>query len=312
MYHKESLASKRRMGRRNLRDNVDYYLMMLPVIILIVLFCYLPLFGVVISFQNYKAGRPFFGDRVQWVGLKWFREFVNSFYFGRIIRNTLWINLLNLFMGFWVPIAFALMLNELRLPRLKKTIQTLSYMPHFVSAVVIAGMVTNFIADDGIVPKLLSYLGVSVKSLNTNKAAFPWIYVLTMVWQSFGWNSILYLSTLSAIDPALYESAGLDGANRFKRIWYITLPEMVPLIMIQLILSIGNLLNANSTQILLMYNTSVYETMDVIGTYVYREGLTGGRFSYGAASGLLMSIISFILLFCANKVSSKCTDFSLW
>lgn len=307
------MAQKTRvLSRRDRSDNLQYYLMMLPVIVMIIIFCYLPLFGIIISFQDYRAGRPFLGAGVKWVGLKWFREFVTSYYFPRIIRNTLRINLLSLFMGFWVPIVFALMLNELRQERYKKTIQTVSYMPHFISNVVIAGMVINFVADDGIIPKLLGMIGVSVKSLNTNNAVFPWIYVITTVWQSFGWSSILYLSTLSAIDPVLYEAADIDGAKRGQKIWYITLPQMLPLIMIQLILRIGSMLTSNRELILLMYNSSIYESMDVIGTYVYRDALQGGRYSYGAACGLLMSILSFTLVFISNKVSAKTTDFSLW
>lgn len=301
-----------RISRRDLRDNVQYYMMMLPVIALILIFCYFPMFGIVIAFQDYRAGRPFLGDKTVWVGLKWFKEFVSSYYFGRILRNTIYINLLKLLMGFWVPIVFALLLNEVRLPKFKKTIQTLSYMPHFISAVVVAGMLINFIADDGIIPLLLGKIGIQVKSLNTNNSAFPWIYVLTTVWQGFGWSSILYLSTLSAIDPVLYEAADIDGATRMKKIWYVTLPFMLPLIMIQLILQIGNILTANTQLILLMYNSSVYSSMDVIGTYVYRDALKGGRFSYGAACGLLLSVMSFLLVFIANKISAKTTDFSLW
>lgn len=306
------IAGRHRIRRRDLRDNAEYYLMMLPVIVLIIMFCYLPLFGVLIAFQDYQPGRPFLGAKTVWVGLKWFKEFVSSFYFRRILRNTLYINLLKLVMGFWVPIVFALLLNELRFPRLKKTIQTLSYMPHFISAVVVAGMVINFIQDDGIIPQIINGMGGQVKSLNTNEKAFPWIYVITTVWQGFGWSSILYLSTLSGIDPGLYEAAEIDGATRLQKIWYVTLPHMLPLIMIQLILSIGNILASNTQQILLMYNESVYSTMDVIGTYVYRDALRKGRFSYGSACGLLLSIMSFILVFIANKVSAKTTDFSLW
>lgn len=309
---KERKRAIARISKRDLQDNIQYYLMMLPVIVLIIIFCYLPMFGIVIAFQDYRPGRPFFGEKTVWVGLKWFKEFTSSFYFTRILKNTIWLNILKLFMGFWVPIVFALLLNEVRFPKFKKTIQTLSYMPHFISSVVIAAMVLNFIADDGIVPKLLGYIGIQVKSLNANNDAFPWIYVITTVWQSFGWSSILYLSTLSSIDTALYEAAAIDGAHRGQQIWYITLPFMLPLIMIQLILQIGNILTANTELILLMYNPSVYSSMDVIGTYVYRDALQGGRFSYGTASGLLLSIMSFILVFIANKVSAKTTDFSLW
>lgn len=301
-----------RLSKRDVRDNIDYYLLMLPTLALIFVFSYLPLFGVIISFQNYTAGRPFLGKGVQWVGLKWFRQFAASYYFPRILRNTLALNLLGLAMGFWVPIAFALTVNEIRSSRFRKFTQTVSYMPNFISTVVVAGMVLSFVADDGIITLAVQALGFKAKSLNANPGVFPWMYTLTSVWKSFGWNSILYLSTITSIDPALYESADVDGAGRLKKIWYITLPSMLPLIMIQLIMAIGGMLGSNTDLILLLYNSAVYSTADVIGTYVYRETLKTGKYSYGTAASLFMSVLSFILVYAANYVSRKTTDFSLW
>ena len=298
--------------RRNTRDNIDYYLMMLLPAVFIIVFSYLPLFGLIIAFQDYVTGKPFFGAGVKWVGLKWFRRFVESYYFGRILRNTIVLNLLNLFMGFWVPIVFALLLNEVRISWLRKIIQTVSYMPHFISSVVVAGMVLSFIASDGIVTKVIDALGMDAQSLNANPSFFPWMYTVTNVWKGFGWSSILYLSTITSIDPELYESAEIDGATRIKRIIYITIPHMLPLIMIQLIFAIGGMLGSNSEMILLLYSPAVYSTADVIGTFVYRETLMGNKYSYGTASGLILSIMSFILVYLANLVSRKTTDFSLW
>ena len=286
--------------------------MMIFPLIMIFLFSYLPMFGIIIAFQDYVAGRPFFGEGVIWVGLKWFREFVDSYYFARILRNTLVLNALNLVMGFWVPIIFALVVNEIRIRKFKKFTQTVSYLPHFLSSVVVAGMVVSFIANDGIITLMLRAVGFEAKSLNADPGAFPWIYTLTSIWKSFGWSSITYLSTITAIDPGLYEAAAVDGAGRFRKIWHVTLPAMLPLIVIQLILSIGNMLSANTDLILLLYNSSTYKTADVIGTYVYRETLMGGKFSYGTASGLLMSILSFALTYIANAVSRKKTDYSMW
>lgn len=286
--------------------------MMIFPLIMIFLFSYLPMFGIIIAFQDYVAGRPFFGEGVIWVGLKWFREFVDSYYFARILRNTLVLNALNLVMGFWVPIIFALVVNEIRIRKFKKFTQTVSYLPHFLSSVVVAGMVVSFIANDGIITLMLRAVGFEAKSLNADPGAFPWIYTLTSIWKSFGWSSIIYLSTITAIDPGLYEAAAVDGAGRFRKIWHVTLPAMLPLIVIQLILSIGNMLSANTDLILLLYNSSTYKTADVIGTYVYRETLMGGKFSYGTASGLLMSILSFALTYIANAVSRKKTDYSMW
>ncbi len=319
MKRRKNVASTGKKGRlakglqnRDTRENIQYYLMMIFPLIMIFLFSYLPMFGIIIAFQDYVAGRPFFGEGVIWVGLKWFREFVDSYYFARILRNTLVLNALNLVMGFWVPIIFALIVNEIRISKFKKFTQTVSYLPHFLSSVVVAGMVVSFIANDGIITLMLRAVGFEAKSLNADPGAFPWIYTLTSIWKSFGWSSIIYLSTITAIDPGLYEAAAVDGAGRFRKIWHVTLPAMLPLIVIQLILSIGNMLSANTDLILLLYNSSTYKTADVIGTYVYRETLMGGKFSYGTASGLLMSILSFALTYIANAVSRKKTDYSMW
>lgn len=298
--------------KRDQQDNIQYYILMFIPIIMMFIFGYIPLFGNVIAFQNYSAGRPFLGNGVEWVGLKWFKEFLSSYYFPRILRNTIFINLLCLLLGFWVPIIFALAVNEIRNSTFKKFTQTVSYMPNFVSAVVVAGMVLSFIDSDGIITSMLTALGVNAKSLNANPRAFPWIYTLTLIWKTFGWSSILYLSTISSIDPGLYEAADVDGASRMKKIRYITLPEMVPLIVIQLIMAIGNMLGSNTEMILLMYNSSVLSTADVIGTYIYRESLLSGKYSYGTACGLIMSVLSFALLFTANQICRKHTDYSMW
>ncbi len=298
--------------KRDTKDNIQYYLLMSIPLIAIFLFSYLPLFGIVIAFQDYVAGKPFFGNGVTWVGLRWFREFVHSYYFPRILRNTLVLNGMNLLFGFCVPIIFALLVNEIRVSKFKKFTQTVSYLPYFLSAVIVAGMVVNFISNDGIVTRMLRGMGLEAKSLNADPQAFPWIYTLTSIWKSFGWSSIIYLSTITAIDPGLYEAASVDGAGRLKKIWHITLPSMRALIVIQLILSIGGMLSSNTDLILLLYNSATYKTADVIGTYVYRESLMGGKFSYGTASGLLMSILSFALTWGANMVSRRTSEFSMW
>lgn len=298
--------------KRDVTDNISYYLLMLPWVAMIIIFNYVPLFGNILAFQDYKGGSSFIGPDTVWVGLKHFKEFLNSYYFTRIMRNTITLNLINLFMGFWVPIAFALLLNELPFQKLKKTIQTLSYMPYFISSVVVASMFIGYIADNGIIPKFLAMIGVHVKSLNTNEKFFPWYYTFINVWKGFGWSSILYLSTITSIDPGLYEAAELDGAGRWRKMWHVTLPELKPLIIIQLIFAIGGMLGSNTEFMLLMYNPSVYETADVLGTYLYRDGLLGGRFSYGTACSLIMSVIGFTLTYITNKVSDKVADFSLW
>ena len=301
-----------RLQKRDVRENIQYYLLLAIPLILIFIFSYLPIFGIIIAFQKYIPGKPFFGEGVEWVGLKYFKEFVTSYYFPRILRNTLVMNAMYLLMGFCVPIIFALVVNEIRISKFKKFTQTVSYLPYFLSSVVVAGMVVSFISSDGIITRILQTIGFEAKSLNANADAFPWIYVFTSIWKSFGWSSIIYLSTITAIDPGLYEAAAMDGAGRLRKIWHITIPSMLPLIMIQLIMSIGNMLTANTDLILVLYNPSVYKTADVIGTYVYRETLMGGKFSYGTASGLLMSVLSFGLTYIANMISRKKTDYSMW
>ncbi|MCU6709102.1 ABC transporter permease subunit [Paenibacillus sp. J5C_2022] len=279
----------------------------------IFIFSYIPMYGIIIAFQDYYPGKPFFSfTETNWVGFKHFIEFFNGPYFGRLMRNTFLLSFYFLLFGFWIPILFALLLNELRSGAFKKLIQTASYLPHFISTVVVAGMVLSFINIDGIVNAVIKLFGGAPIALNTEPGYFPAIYIITSIWKSFGWSSILYLASMSSIDPHLYEAAKMDGANRFKQMMHITLPSIRPTIFILLIFAIGNLLTANSEFILLIYNPMVYETADVIGTYLYRDGLLGGNFSLGTAVGLFVSMINFTLLFIANHLSRKYADYALW
>ncbi|WP_195575307.1 ABC transporter permease [Paenibacillus sp. 1001270B_150601_E10] len=305
-------ASKRRSY--HLRDNVQLYLIMLPVLVHIFIFSYIPMYGIVIAFQNYYPGKPFlsFGGEVDWVGFQHFIDFFNGPYFGRLMKNTFLLSFYFLVFGFWVPILFALLMNELRIGSFKKFVQTASYLPHFISNVVVAGMVLSFINVDGIINALVKLFGGHPVALNTEPGYFPAIYTITSIWKSFGWSSILYLAAMSSIDPHLYEAAKMDGANRLKQMLHITLPSIRPTIFILLIFAIGSLLSANSEFILLIYNPMVYETADVIGTYLFREGLLGGNFSSGTAVGLLVSLINFTLLYTANALSRKYSDYALW
>ncbi len=265
-----------------------------------------------ISFQDYSPGAPFVGEGVKWVGLKHFVNFVSSKYFYRILRNTLVLNSLNLIFGFTAPIIFALLANEVKRPKIKKLVQTASYLPYFISSVVVAGMVISFISTDGIVNQIVQMLGFARQSFRTDSSKFPIIYTITNVWKNFGFGSILYFSTLSSIDPALYESASIDGAGRFKQMWHISLPGLKNVIAITLILQIGSILSTNTELILLLYLPATYETADVIGTYIYRLGIEGGQFSYTTAVGLFMSLIGFLLTFFANKISNKLTGYGMW
>jgi len=310
------MKAVRQPGKRmsfRLRDNMQLYLIMLPVLIHIFIFSYIPMYGVIIAFQNYYPGKPFFSlHETDWVGFQHFIDFFNGPYFGRLMRNTFLLSFYFLVFGFWVPILFALLLNELKSGVFKKYVQTASYLPHFISNVVVAGMVLSFINTDGIVNAIVKLFGGTPVALNTEPGYFPAIYTITSIWKSFGWSSILYLAAMSSVDPHLYEAAKMDGANRFKQMLHITLPSIRPTIFILLIFAIGNLLSANSEFILLIYNPMVYETADVIGTYLYRDGLLGGNFSSGTAVGLFISLINFTLLYIANSLSRKYSDYALW
>ena len=302
---RQSLAN--RIGRRRLRESGELYLIMLPVLVMIFIFFYMPMFGVVIAFQDYVPGDPFFAfeGSTKWVGLQHFKTFFSSIYFPRLLKNTLTLSLMNLAFGFWVPIAFALLLNEVTHLRYKKLVQTASYMPYFISMVVAAGMVVSFIEKDGLVNQIITLLGGDPVSFRTDPKWFPVVYTVTNIWKSFGWNSILYLSAMASIDPALYESARLDGANRWQQALHITLPMIAPTIAIMLIFAVGDIMSSNTDLILLLYNNATMKTADVFGTYVYREGLLTGKTSLGTAIGLFASTVNLILVFIANKCSNK-------
>lgn len=304
----------RLLKTKDFKNQLELYLIMLPVLILVFVFCYLPMYGIVIAFQDWYPGTPFFdfGGATIWVGLKNFQNFITNPYFWRLIKNTITLSMLNLGIAFWIPILFSLLLNEINAPRYKKFIQTASYLPYFISSVVVAGMVLSFVASDGIVNSFLKMLGMKPFILNMQPQYFPLVYTLTNIWRNFGWGSILYLSSMASIDPALYEAAGLDGAGRWKKMWHITLPGIKPTIMIMLIMGVGGMLGADSDMILLLYSPATYEHADVIGTYLYRYGLVGGNFSYGTAVGLFIAVINFALVYGANKISAKVADYSLW
>jgi putative aldouronate transport system permease protein len=298
--------------RERIKENVQFYSLMLPVMILLFIFCYIPIYGIVIAFQDYNPGSPFIGQGVKWVGLKYFIRFVQGEYFWRLIRNTLVLSGLNLIFGFTIPIIFALILDQIRSLNFRKFVQTASYLPYFISTVIVAGMVITFIDVNGIITVFLSQFGLDPVNYRVSKAAFPIVYTITNIWKSFGFGSILYFATITSIDPQLYESAKIDGANRFQQVLYITLPGIRRIIAINLIMAIGGILSANTDLILLIYHPATYETADVIGTYVYRLGILGGEFSYTTAVGLFMSLIGFILTFSANNISNRLTDYGLW
>lgn len=292
------------------RDKYLLLLVALPVLYYII-FHYFPLYGMQIAFKRYSPGRGIWGS--QWVGLKWFRQFFGSYFAGRLIRNVLLLNIYNLLWGFPLPIIFALLLNEVKHAAFKRVVQTISYMPHFISVVVVVGMVFSFLSvNNGIVNVFLEHLGIEPINFMSEPRWFRTIYIASGVWQSFGWGSIIYLAALSGIDTEQYEAAKIDGANRFQQIVHITIPGILPTVIILLILQCGRMMSVGYEKIILMYNTATYEVADVISTYVYRNGILGGEFSFSTAVDLFNNVCNCILLVAINWFSRKVSDISLW
>lgn len=290
--------------RRELTKNKYIYIMAIPVILYYLIFCYWPMFGLVIAFKQYEIGKGILAS--DWVGFKYFIEFFKSVNFKRLMSNTLGISLYDLLAGFPAPIIFALLLNEITNTRFKKVVQTVTYLPHFISLVVICGIITDFFATEGFITKLLSVFGMEKRNYLGEPQYFKTIYVLTNIWQSIGWGSIIYLAALSGINPDLYEAADIDGANRFRKIISITLPGIAPTIMIMLIMRLGQLMSVGFEKIILLYNQSTYETADVISSFVYRRGLgESAQYSYTTAVGMFQSVINLVLLMGANYFSTK-------
>ena len=296
--------------QRDLSKNWDAYLLLVPAILFYLLFCYKPMYGVIIAFKNFSPGKGIVAS--EWVGLKHFLSFFKSYYFGRLLRNTLTISLSSLIFGFPMPIIFALLLNEVRNSKFKRTIQTVTYMPHFISLVVMCSLIRLFVADTGIIVQIMAKFGFEPVALLSKKEYFVPIYVLSGIWQGFGWDSIIYLSALTAIDPGLYEAATIDGANRWKQTLHVTLPGIMGTVIILLILRMGSIMSVGYEKIILLYNESIYETSDVISTFVYRMGLGKAQYSYSTAVGLFNSVINFIIVYTFNKISRKVSEVSLW
>lgn len=296
--------------RRNWANYHTVYLMLVPILAYYIIFHYIPMLGSVIAFQNFK---PALGiARSRWVGLRHFRSFFESPYAWRLIRNTLLINLLQIIFAFPAPIIFALLLNEVRRPRYKRVVQTVSYMPHFVSLVVICGMLNDFTMSDGVISDVLALFGVPRSNLLNRPELFRTIFVASGIWQNMGWGSIIYLATLSNVDPSLHEAAAIDGAGRFRRMLHVALPALAPVIVIQLIMRVGNILSQGHEKIILLYRPLTYETADVISSYVYRRGLLSADYSFGTAVSMFNSLVNLIILFSANALSRKVSETSLW
>ena len=299
---------------KNLYKDRYALLLLFPVLLHLFIFCYIPIYGISISFRDFQMGDSFFalGQDANWVGFKHFIDFFQSMYFVRVMRNTVLNSVLTLLIGFWIPIIFALLLNEVVHKKFKKVVQSVSSLPYFISSVVIVGIVISFVNKDGLINNIIELLGGQRVQLLNEPQYFRIIYILMHIWQHFGWSAVLYLAAISSVSPALYESADIDGANRWQKMWNITLPGIVPTIVVMLILAIGTLLNSDTERILLLYNPLIYETADVIGTYIYRIGLIKCEYSYSAAVGLFTNAVNLVLVILANKISNRVSNYSLW
>ena len=298
-----------RLGK-DFRKYAGAYVLVLPVLLFYLIFCYKPMYGIIIAFQNFSPIRGIAGS--EWVGLQHFKDFFESYYFTRILKNTLIISLSTLVFSFPMPILFALLLNEIRNEKFKRLVQTISYMPHFISMVVVCNMIKMFTSNTGFITSLLGMFGVPQASLLTKPEYFVPIYVISGIWQQTGWGAIIYLSALAGIDQQLYEAAKIDGANRWKQTLYVTLPGISQTIIIMLLLRLGNIMDVGYEKVMLLYNEGIFKTADVISTFVYRKGLTDMEFSYSTAVSLFNSVINFIIIVVFNKLSKKFTETSLW
>ncbi len=296
------------MFRKNLKKawmQRYLYIMILPTFILLLLFNYLPMGGIALAFKDYFPLEGIWGS--PWAGFKHFEDLFSSIYFDRVVFNTIWISLINLFWGFPMPIIFALFLNEIYNVKFKRIVQTITYLPHFISWVTIGGFLVSLLSPtQGVVGPILSIFGLEYETpLLVDPTMFRSILVTSGIWKGVGWGSIIYLATITSIDPALYEACDLDGANRYQKMWYLTLPSIIPTIITLFILNLGGIMNSNFEQIFVLYSPSVYKVADVISTYVFREGLGKGDFSFTTAMGLFQSVIGFVLVISANFISRK-------
>lgn len=302
--------SARTTWRRALRRDWRLYtLLILPIVFLLV-FRYVPMAGNIIAFRRFRPGGSMFGD--EWVGLRYFELFIHDPTFWRVFWNTVILGAVTLIVVFPLPIVLALMFNELRSARFKRVAQSVSYLPHFMSVVIVAGMVLQLTALRGSINQAIEFFGGDAIPFMQMAEWFRTIYVGSEIWQTVGWGTILYLATLTTIDPQLYEAARIDGANRWRQMWHVTLPGIRPTMVVLLILNIGTFMAVGFEKILLLYNPLLYPTADVISTYLYRVGIISSNFSYATAIGLFEAVIGLILILSANAISRRAVGTSLW
>lgn len=309
-------AKKRKDGywsklAKSLNRTKYLQLLLLPGLIYYIIFHFAPMYGVIIAFKDYKIRSGILGS--PWAGFKYFQEFFDYMYFGRLIRNTVLLNLYELIFGFPMPIIFAILLNEVRNLKYKKFIQTVSYLPHFISTVSIVGMLMMLLSPgNGIVNVIIKALGGESIYFMTEVEWFRPIYIMSGVWQNLGWDAIIYIAALASVNQELYEAAVIDGASRLKQIWHVSLPGIRSTIVIMLIMKMGGMMSSNTDKALLMQNELTYEVSDIIGTYVFRRGIQKAEYSYSTAVGLFNSVINVFFIVTANTISKRLGESSLW
>ena len=306
----KATSERRRLIRRDWKMNKAVYLMAVPVIVYFFIFNYIPMGGILMAFEDYSIKKGIFGST--FVGFDNFIRFFNSIYCWRVIRNTLLISLYGLLFSFPFPIIFALCLNEIRNTKFKKLTQTISYLPYFISIVVVVSILQDFTSADGVLTQLAAALGDTGGALWSRPEWFRTLYIGSNIWQHLGYNSIIFISSLAAIDQELYEAAVIDGAGRWKQTLYITLPELFSTIVVLLILRLGQIMNVGYEKTILMYSPATYETADVIASYVYRVGIEDADYGYSTAINFFNSVVNFLVLFVANAISRKLSETSLW
>lgn len=294
------------MKKRNHSSQFMYHVMMAPGMIFLLIFSFIPMVGIIMAFQDYVPAKGITGSK--FVGLKHFKYMFSLPDIGIVMRNTIVIALGKIILGTIVAIMFAILLNEIRMKFLKKTVQTLVYLPHFLSWVVLAAVITNMFKLDGSVNQVLTSLGLERINFLGSNTAFQPLLVGTEVWKEFGYNSIVYLAAITSIDSGMYEAASIDGASWWKKVWHITIPGMLPIILLMAALNLSNVLSAGFDQVYNLYTPPVYQSGDILDTYVYRIGLVSRQFSFGTAVGLFKSVIGMVLMVSANELAKRTTD----
>jgi putative aldouronate transport system permease protein len=295
---------------KDIARNKYVYLMALPVIVFYITFFYVPMGGMLISFQDYSPARGIWGSK--WIGLDNFTGFFTDYQFFRLIRNTLLLSAYLIIFSFPAPLVLALLINELRSRSYKKVVQTISYLPHFVSLVVVCGIIVDFTSSAGVINQILGFFGVPQLTFLMRPERFRGIFVVSDIWQHVGWSSSIDLAALSGIDPGLYEAAIIDGAGRFRQMLSVTLPSLLPTITVLFIMRIGNIMSVGYEKVILLYNPTIYETADIISSFIYRRGLLNADYGFSTAVGTVNSIVNFLFVWLANRISKSLSENSLW